>query len=439
LQTNLENLQTRQDAFDSILSNVDENIRTFENKTSQALTVFETAVTAQVGQYIGSMWNHFDQVIAETTDQFDRTIQNQYQETQQELVSLSHSLWQMAADTAANAAASAEAKREIAESWLFAAEQYCSYIQQYYNFEQFIPGRVEWLERQLEQTRQNLEMGLSEAVIATSQQLYLTFSELRIELERLQNEWIFLYQAAWEGINRLLIQANECQYIQAIDLDGNLIDLQIDLDYWSEGQLSDTYDRASAIRDQIGDPAQLPDREFLRRLLEEEIPNLLKELEEIAVMGRINVLNSQLRINLADLVVRALQEQGFALKESDYDERDMRLAYGAHMLNQEGNQVIIQVAPVGKKLGENELHLRSMDNEQRTEHELEQRWSEISQSLNRYGVEVGPYTRLDRNQNRKAVKPVRPGWLSRNKNGNQAMKSSQSDGYRTSTPDYQDG
>ncbi len=93
----------------------------------------------------------------------------------------------------------ANGKHDFAVEWLDAADMYCAYIQQYFNTEQFTPGRLEWLERQLEQAHQNLDMGLTEAVITSAQQLVLSFSELRVELERLQNEWVLLYQAAWES------------------------------------------------------------------------------------------------------------------------------------------------------------------------------------------------------------------------------------------------
>src|SRR5512133_1712672 len=53
LQTNLDHLQTRQEAFDSALANVNENIRSFERDTSQALSGFETEMFAQTEQYVG--------------------------------------------------------------------------------------------------------------------------------------------------------------------------------------------------------------------------------------------------------------------------------------------------------------------------------------------------------------------------------------------------
>ena len=90
-------------------------------------------------------------------------------------------------------------------------------------------------------------------------------------------------------------------------------------------------------------------------------------------------------------MVQALQEQGFSLQASEYESRDMRNAYEARLLNLEGNEVVVQVAPTGSQLGANELHLQSYDREVRTEHELQRRWYEVSRSLSQYGLEVGPF------------------------------------------------
>jgi hypothetical protein len=109
----------------------------------------------------------------------------------------------------------------------------------------------------------------------------------------------------------------------------------------------------------------------------------------------VNALNSQLRINIADLVVRALQDQGYALESSDYESADQRKTYDALLSNLDGSEVVVKVAPSGRDLGQNELHLQSIDREEHTEHELQQRWLEVSRSLTHYGLDVGQVVRED--------------------------------------------
>lgn len=428
VHSNFEEMQSRQEALDAMLSDVSKNIRDIERNTTRALLDFEADVVARSEQTIGSLWQHYDAVIADYARQFDQRIKAQAQETQVSIAELTTSLQQMAMD--------ANGKHDFAVEWLDAADMYCAYIQQYFNTEQFTPGRLEWLERQLEQAHQNLDMGLTEAVITSAQQLVLSFSELRVELERLQNEWVLLYQAAWESINRLLIQVDESQFVEAVDLEGQLIPSKIEVDFWSAGRLNQLYENALSIRVQMENEQSPPDRELLVGWLDVDLPQYREELEDTVVQARIHVLNSQLRINIADLVVQALQAQGFALEESDYIQNDMRMAYDAHLANLEGNQVVIQVAPAGEKIGQNELHFQSMDREQRTEHELEQRWLEISRSLQQHGVEVGQCTRLDRNDRQNRYHPGLPGNRANQNAYRTAQKTVNTHGYRTTPPDH---
>lgn len=428
LQTNIKGVENRQEALEEMLLNVNGNIRNIESKTGQALIEFHTDVVAQTEQYIGNMWQDFEKVITDYATQFDQKIRANVQETQEYIADLYHHLRQMAT--------SEEEKRELAAQWLEAADIYCAYIKQYYNYEQFIPGRVEWFERQLLQAHDNMEVGLLEVVIASTQQLVLSFSDLRVELECLQHEWVLLYQAAWEAINRLLIQVDECQIVKAIDLEGNLIQPNIDVDYWCAGRLSQLFEDILTLRSRMEDVQNQLDSEILRRWLDVDLPGFRQNLEDIVYQARIAALNSQLRINIADLVIRALQEQGFALDQSDYAQNDMRMAYGANLENVEGNQIIIQVAPAGEKVGENELHVQSMDSEQRTEHELEQRWFEISRSLNHYGVDVDQYAQIDPGNRMQNLNRIYPGSLVPGMNHLSGMKYSRGHGYRTSSPNH---
>ncbi len=426
LRSNLAGMRSRQEAFDTVLAGVNEQIRQVEGNTSRALVELETEVVNRSERQLGKMWQHFDQVISEYAARFDAQIQANARETQEYITDLYRSLRQMSA--------SAEQKENLATQWVEAADIYCAYIKEYFNYEQFTPGRVEWLERQLVQTHENLEMGLAEAVIASAQQLVLSFSDLRVELERLQNEWVLLYQAAWEGINHLMIQVENCQFVEAIGLNGERLPSEINVDYWTGGDLDRLYAQLGDLRSQMENEEIQPDSELLHRWLEQDLLYYHQDLEEIVYHARIAVLNSQLRINVADLVVQALQEQGFILADSNYAEDDMRMAFGAQLENIEGNQVIIQVAPVGERVGENELHIQSMDSEERTERELEQRWGEISQSLNQYGVAIGQYTTIESGagQRRKSA----PGYLANNRKNHSYIRNSRGHGYRTSPPDH---
>lgn len=384
-RASLNGVEQRQALFEQLLSGMDGYVRDLENATAQAMLQYEANAAAEAQAYAGCLWDHFNQAINTHAEYYQNIIASNHQQYQEELAQHSRQIRRLAG--------SLEEKRELARQWLEAANQFCDFMKLQYAHELFTPGKVAYLERQLSQAGDNLEIGLSEAVIVTAQQLYSAFSDLHIELERLQAEWTLLVQSALETTCQILLQAEESQVVPAIDLEGNPLPYPVEVDAWSQGRLSQLITELQYIKGQLEDEAVFIDSPTLMHWLELELPAYYHALEDIILQARISALNSQLRINIADLVVQSLRDQGFALETSQYEGDDMRNAYGARLVNLEGSEVVVQVAPTGPELGENELHLQSLDKEDRTDHELQRRWYEVSQSLASYGLNVGAYVR----------------------------------------------
>lgn len=383
-QATIQELEQRQAMLREVLAGMNDYIRELEQNTSRAMIDFEANAIVNLEAYAGSLWFSFDQILASHSQQFEETITRNHRQTQHELGIMARRLRKMAG--------SQNKKKAIAEDWLAAAEQMAFFIRENYAWQFFLPEKHERLEQQLAQVYQNYNLGLSEAVIATSQQLYLAFSDLRVELERLEMEWQIMNMAVREALDRELSLLEQSRYVQAVDLDGNPLDYLVNVEYWTQGRLVELEGALGNLRAQYEDSQQPPDTETLSRWLVTDLSNCHQKLERIVLDARIAALNSQLRINIADLVVQALREQGFSLSNADYDASDMRLGYGMQLSNLEGSEVIVEVAPVGESIGDNELMISSLDKEQRTEHELVQRWDEISQSLSSYGLDVSRYT-----------------------------------------------
>ena len=387
LQDNLVRTQKRQEILENLLSGMGDYVRDLESTTAQRMIDFQHKAVAEAQNYAGCLWDHYDRVISQQAEYFETTIAATHQLYQNELTQYTRRVRIMAEDQ--------EQKRQMAVEWLTAAEQLDDFIQQNYDHERFTPERVERLERQLQQAGQNLDIGLSEAVILTAQQLYSAFSDLRVDLERLIHEWSLLLQTAWEAVSQVLLTAQESLVVPAVDLDGNPLAFDVQVDYWTQGRLSQLIDDLTFIKSRLESGEDLPNSETLQHWLEFDLPVYVHALEDIVLDARVCALNSQLRINIADLVVRALQDQGFALETCNYEAADQRMSYGARLINLEGSEVVVQVAPTGNDLGQNELHLQSSDREERTEHEMVQRWNEVSRSLSFYGLDVGQLTRED--------------------------------------------
>jgi len=239
---------------------------------------------------------------------------------------------------------------------------------------------------------QNLNQGMPEAALLNAQQTYSHLSELRGELERKQNEWSVLYQASLLTARRFYAMLAGCQRLPALDTDGNELPYEIDVDFWCGRKLSRLAEKTRNVLQQLEKNQAILDADALNQLIQTDFPASQEELDKLIVDARLAALNSQVRINIADLVVQALEQQGFVLQESKYSNNDQRKAFSARVQNLEGSEVVIQVMPVPGDAGRNELQLHSLDKDQRTEHELRQRSSEISRTLNDYGLVVGALT-----------------------------------------------
>ncbi len=387
LQSGLTEVSNRQKAYASLATNFHGDLQQLEWSTTQAMLDLESSLYGQAQSLAGTLWAHVDQVIGDHTRNFNTAL-SAYQKQQQEQISqVSFQVQQLGENNAQ--------KQFIAEDWLVDAEELFQFLATHYEHELFFPNHLQRLERQLDQTRQNLNLGLSEAVIASAQQVFFGLSELHLQLEQAQNEWRMLLLSVWETINHLIILTEQSQVVEAIDLEGVPLPFDIQVEEWWPGRLSQIYQDLTQAKEMVQyEPNQL-DNSTLRHWLDEDLPAYYHALEDAVLFARVSTLNAQLRINIADLVIQALQEQGFALEAGDYASADVHNAYEARLMNLEGCEVIVQVAPTGEALGDNELHLQSLDREERSEYELQQRWFEISQSLSAFGLEVGNFVRED--------------------------------------------
>jgi hypothetical protein len=228
-----------------------------------------------------------------------------------------------------------------------------------------------------------------EAAVQAGQQAYSTLSDLRGKLEILENERRFLILHCCEMVDLLLAQAEASDFVQAYDLEGKTLPYEIQVDFWTRGQLAGIREELTQWRVYLEGPPQSFALADLREWSQDLFPAYRKRFANILLDARIQALNSQLRINIADLVVQALNQQGFGLQRADYFSQDTREPFQAELQNYEGDSIVIEVLPTGEELGENELALHSLDGDIRTENELRFRWQKIHSALSQYGLNIG--------------------------------------------------
>jgi len=282
-------------------------------------------------------------------------------------------------------------RQAMTVNWLNTAATLFDFICENYDVDRFSPGRINRLNTQLQQARQNFDAGMLEACLLGSQYAYNALSDLRITLERRTAEYEMLIHTMTDALTAMETMLAEVREVEAVDLNGEVLNTTIDVAYWSFGGYQTLLDRVSQIRTRFEDDRQQMKSEDMRQVLEHELPNIHQELERIINDARLAALNSQLRINIADLIVSALSTQGFDIEEGGYAGEDMRRDYSARLVSIDGSEVVVQVKPTPGQDVENELHLISLDANQRSEHELRQRSVEIQKTLDQHGLNVSEF------------------------------------------------
>jgi hypothetical protein len=384
LWENVSLLRDRQQEYQELVNGFDDQVRDLESDTAESLAAYQETFYTSLQNVAGDLLDHTEQALAEQNQLFvdlytqeNNLRQEQLSHLEQQIVTLQ---------------GSARQKRAYAMQWIEAARKLASFIQARYDANKFAPGQIGKLSQELHLCMQNLNQGMPEAALLNAQQTFARLTDLRGELERKHNEWAVLYQASLLTARRFSAMLSGCQRLPALDTDGNELPYEIDVDYWCGRKLSRLAEKTRNVLQQLEKDKNILDAAAFNQLIQHDFPAFQEELDKLVVDARLAALNSQVRINIADLVVQALEQQGFVLQESKYSNNDQRKAFSARVQNLEGSEVIIQVMPVPGDAGKNELQLHSLDKDQRTEHELRQRSQEISRTLNDYGLVVGALT-----------------------------------------------
>jgi hypothetical protein len=269
--------------------------------------------------------------------------------------------------------------------WLGSAQALAGFIQQHYAHDLLAPGQLSRAVQGLALAEEDLAQGLSEAALSAAQQGYLQLSDLRLDLERLGSQHRILLRGLEEKLNELQARSQAAGSIPAVDLDGRELGIPLEVDFWTCGGLSQLQ---ADLRTLLALPGEVLTLEALEKIAT-ALPEMEARLGELVEGARLAVINSQLRFDIAELVVSALSAQGFALEEGAYAAGDAREGYCVRLKNLEGGEVEVHIAPRPGAEMENDLHLLSHDAEARTQHELRARMGELLRSLAWHGLQVG--------------------------------------------------
>lgn len=380
LWENLNQAYERQNAFESSIQSMNEELVAVEAAANQTLLEFESETYQNLQGALDDLWKDAQLLIDERARVFEAEIAELNRRRGLKLRRMAQQLSLLEDETTR--------KRNLAVEWLQSAVDICHFIATKYPHERFVPGELKRLYEDTTIAEQNIELGFYEAAFASAQEIFNQVSELRVVLERCMHDWQIHLQTALSRGKQLLVLAEDSQACKAVDLEGKVLPIDIDVNYWSGGKFQHFFLHLRKMVHRLEHRPEIFDMSSLKTIIQQHLPEMQKELDDIITDARWAALSSQLRINIADIAIQALEEQGFELVDSKYTDEDQRQGYSASVKDYSGNQVYIYVEQVAGQPVQTELHVQSEDSDRRTEYELRRRDVEITQALMGYGLRV---------------------------------------------------
>lgn len=289
-----------------------------------------------------------------------------------------------------NAIVADERRRdELARSWVNDVAQKAEFIGKNYRHEQFAPGELAKIEREIQDARQSLGQGMPQSALSTVQRTYNELNDLQMKLEQMEKEWLIWQTAALETTRQILALAQENRACAALDLEGKPLEgFEVEVNYWTGGKLSALEGEISAVIGRVQEEGKPLSIEELREITEESAPELRKKLEEVIGEARTAVISSQMRASIADMVIEALESQGYLYDDSTYEGEDEREGYVAKAKAFDDSEVVISIQPDRNRVGDNQLQIHSFDEDIHNEYELLERAKVITKSLQGQGLQT---------------------------------------------------
>lgn len=249
------------------------------------------------------------------------------------------------------------------------------------------------IETWLEEAEANLYRGLDDIALLQAQQAYLDLQGLRMQMETTIHQQHRMRLAAIQRLNEVLVLAESNAAVQAIDFNGRFIDTWIDVDQWSGDNLRAVQMRIHALLNQVTNQSERCHTLDWHELLEKQIPKLEQAVFESVRKARHAIIDSQLRFNIAEKVVSALAEQGYAVKESGWQDGALK-EYQVTLHDYSDNQVTVSVSttpaviPVHDPDQTWQLEIQYQSQDLISEHILQRSVGEIYNSLRAAGLNV---------------------------------------------------
>jgi hypothetical protein len=374
-----ERLENRQRAVEQTMSALSDQTRALEAETTRQLRDQASEMHRRLADTAGQLREETDAALAQQQQAWRAELAAERKRQRAELARLDSQIRRQA-----------KASSEAAEAWLRDAELVHDLIRDELPHERYAPGQLAALDRRLATARDNVQQGQSQAALALAQEAYHDLSELRVEIELRDREWTGLHTVVYEALLQLdgLAAENAKQIIAAGEV-GNDAAVDLDVDYWSEGALTKLRSDVADLLTSVNDTEAWPSTDELRDIAEVRVPELERRLSDVVERAHMRLLASQLRVNVAEVVAKTLDEvAGYQVADHLYEQLDSRRTFLAKLEHSNGNEIVVSVAPSTDESGQCVLRLLSYDYDTAAESVLEERAHAVTRELRSRGLDA---------------------------------------------------
>lgn len=272
--------------------------------------------------------------------------------------------------------------RQTAEAFINDLEIQIAYIQEHLPHQRFTPGKLDALRAKVNNAKNTLQ-NMEQAAFANAQQAYYDMVDLRNEILLKEQEYNMWYSTALEAARSLFetIRAN-----RKLSLEDNAG--TVEADYWTNSEFSKLEKEVETLKNRLENEKDKLSLEDVKQILSQL--ERLSERQEILVKEALErVISSEYRAMMGDMVVEALEKEGFAVTHSGYEMQDQRKVYLVRMENVAGTEIVAVIAP-DDQTNANILSINTRDKNGRvfSQEVLEERNNRINEILREEGLQI---------------------------------------------------
>jgi hypothetical protein len=377
-----QEFEARQQELTTKLASLSAYAREIEASTTQRLVTATAAIMSEAKRAGESLKAETRQLIEQQNQRFTAALDAERDERKHDVDKLRRQLDKV---NAAKADAVAVARTLVADARILHDA-----IDSTLPHERYAPRGLAPLASKLAGAEASVAAGYGEAAISTAQQLLVDLTQLRAEIELRDAEWRAAHLTAVTVVRALIEQISGSRHVDVVDDEAGL-SADLDVDFWSGGELSKISVQADALRARLDDEADPPSLAGLADISERTVAALYEELALVTALAQERQWASQVRVNVAAQVVEELE----AIAPYDlYGEPvfagdDQRSAFYSKLRSEDSSEIVIEVAPdeTGKSCV---VRVLSYDAGTTSEYQRDARARAISEAIGAAGPSGSP-------------------------------------------------